>query len=395
MVEVNAIAGVHCDRMGPRTVILGLSLLALLAPSRAGALMSLRRGDAPPPFVLKDLRGKTVGSDTLANAVSVVLFWSTWSPRSTDLLVDFRRHAATYGGRGLKIVAVNIDGESLGAEQKAAVRDFAAALDLPFPVLLDGGLKSFASWGVMAHPTEVLLDAGGRIAYLLPGYPETLREELEEQIRGALGIREAPPAAAAVSAGFAPQGMAQQHYNLGRQLLAKGEADKALQAFRRAAAADAAFLDPVVMVARVSLAAGDLAEAEQLVRQVAAEAVNRGDLRYLLGGLMLAKGDPDAAERAFRALRERLPREGWGAWGLGQVALARGDRAAALALFREARALQPDNVEGEAAVTRTFRDRWQRRETLPEEEGFVAVFPALGEMRERYRRLFGAPGSAP
>jgi hypothetical protein len=34
-----------------------------------------------------------------------------------------------------------------------------------------------------------------------------------------------------------------------------------------------------------------------------------------------------------------------------------------------------------------------RRETVPEEEGFIAVFPSLGEIRERYRRLFGAAGS--
>ena len=106
---------------------------------------------------------------------------------------DFKRHAAAYGAKGLRIVAVNIDGENLGAAQQAAIREFAAARDLPFPVLLDEGLKTFAAWGVMAHPTEVLLDAGGRIAYVLPGYPETLREELEEEIMKALGVA-TPPA---------------------------------------------------------------------------------------------------------------------------------------------------------------------------------------------------------
>jgi hypothetical protein len=105
---------------------------------------------------------------------------------------------------------------------------------------------------------------------------------------------------------------------------------------------------------------------------------------------MLAKGDLDAAQRAFRGLQERLPQEGWGEWGLGQTTLARGDRAGALALFKEARALQAENPEGEAFVRRHFRDRWLRRESTPEDEGFVSLFPILGEVRERYRKLFGA-----
>jgi tetratricopeptide (TPR) repeat protein len=188
--------------------------------------------------------------------------------------------------------------------------------------------------------------------------------------------------------------MALQHYNLGRQLLEKGDHEKALEAFRRAADADPAFLEAGIMIARVSLAFGDLAAAERLARQVSPEAINRGDLRYLLGNLMLAKGEMDAAERAFRGLQERLPQEGWGEWGLGQVSLGRGDHAGALAQFRAARALQAANIEGESFVRRHFRDRWMRRETVPEEEGFITVFPALGETRERYRKLFGSVGSS-
>ena len=175
--------------MKTRTIATVLALLPLLLlPGRAEALMNLRPGDAPPPFVLSDLTGKQVGSEALAGAPSVVLFWSTWSPRSGEMLDDFKRHAAAYGGKGLKIVAINIDGENLGAAQKAAIREYAVARDLPFPVLLDEDLRTFSSWGIMAHPTEVVLDAGGRIAYVLPGYPLSLREELEEEIKKALGV---------------------------------------------------------------------------------------------------------------------------------------------------------------------------------------------------------------
>ena len=377
-----------------RIAVLALLALAAAQPRAAAALMSLRPGDAPPPFALPDLAGKRFESASLAGAPAAVLFWSTWSPRSAEMLEDFKRHAAAYGGAGLRVVAVNIDGEALGEAQRTAIREYAAARALPFPVLLDEGLKTFSAWGVMAHPTEVVLDAGGRIAYVLPGYPLSLREELEAALRRAAGIEAPPRRETPVSTGYVPQGMALQHFNLGRRLLAKGDPERALEAFRRAAAADPGFLEAAVLAARVSLATGDLAPAEQLARRLGPDLANRGDLRYLLGGLLLARGDGEAAERAFRELREQLPREGWGAWGLGQTALARDGHAAALGLFREARALQPDNPEGEAFVRRHFRERWLRRETVPEEDGFVVVFPALGELRERYRGLYGAGGGA-
>ena len=369
-----------------RTVAVALTAMILTLPSAAGALMTLRPGDAPPPFTLAELSGKPVGSDSLAGSVSVVLFWSTWSPRSAEMFEDFKRHAATYAAHGLKIVAINNDGETLGPGQIAAVRDYASARELPFPVLLDEGLKVFAAWGVMAHPTEVVLDAGGRIAYVLPGYPETLRDELEEQIRKALGI--ATPPVAATPALSEPQEEARTLANLGRQFLAKGDPERARDAFLKAVAADPDSLDDAIMVARISLSLGSPVEAEQLARQISPEAINRGDLRYLLGSLMLFKGDLAAAERTFLILKERLPDEGWGPWGLGLVALARGDHKGALGLLEQAARLQPENPEATAFVRRYFRDSCQHQESFEEEAGYVKLFPALAEVKERFCRIF-------
>jgi tetratricopeptide (TPR) repeat protein len=378
--------------MSLRIAVVALAALVLALPGAAAALMTLRIGEQPPAFELADLVGKHVGSEALAGAPAVVVFWSTWSPRSAEVLDDFKRLATSYGVNGLRVVAINADAEHLGSSRLDEIRGFAAARELPFPVLVDDGLKTYGAWGVMAYPTEVVLDASGRIAYVLPGYPPSLREELEEQIRRVLGLPALRRREAALSAGYVPANMAQQHYNLGRQLLAIGDREQALAALRRAVAADPDFLDPAVMIARVSLAAGDLEVAEGLARQVTPEAVNRGDLRYLLGCLMLAKGELDAAEQVFRGLRGRLPKEGWWAWGLAQVELARGDRPGALELFAQARALQPDNPEGEAAVSRHFRDRWMRGETPPDEDAYVALFPALGAARAAYRKL-AAPRS--
>jgi tetratricopeptide (TPR) repeat protein len=247
----------------------------------------------------------------------------------------------------------------------------------------------------MAHPTEVVLDAGGRIAYVLPGYPLSLREELEESIRKILGL--APPPAASPGMTAGPPQEALAAWNLGRQFLAKRDPERAREAFRAAAAVDPSSPEAPLMVARISLALGSPAEAEELVRQVGAEMLGRGDLRYLLGNLMLFKGDLGAAERTFRALQERLPGQGWGAWGLGMVALARGEHRGALAFLEAASRAQAENLEAEAFVRRHFRDRYLRQEPIPEEEGFIRIFPALAELKERYLRVFAPhlPAEAP
>ena len=243
----------------------------------------------------------------MAGGASVVLFWSTWSPRSAEMFDDFKRYAAAYAGKGLKIVAINIDGENLGPAQKAAIREYASTRELPFPVLLDEGLRTFSAWGVMAHPTEVVLDDAGRIAYVLPGYPLSLREELEDAIRKALGVPVTPQRETTSSVAYLPQGdgvaALQSRPPAARQGRSRGRRSRRSAALRPPTPP---FSKPPVMTARVSLAFGSLAEAEQLARQVSPEVINRGDLRYLLGGLMLAKGDLEAAQRAFRGLQEQL-----------------------------------------------------------------------------------------
>ena len=45
-------------------------------------------------------------------------------------------------------------------------------------------------------------------------------------------------------------------------------------------------------------------------------------------------------------------------------------------------------------MRRYVRERWMRRETVPDEDGFIEVFPELGEVRERFRKLYGASGAA-
>ena len=164
-----------------------LCALLLIVPASASALEGLKPGDAAPRFSLPDLAVGRITLGDLAGAPGAIVFWSTWSPRSAEVLADFAARHAEWSAAGLRVVAVNADRERLDPAGRAAVERYVAGMNLPFPVVVDEGLETYAAYGVMALPTTVLVDPGGRISYALAGYPFTLREELEGQVALALG----------------------------------------------------------------------------------------------------------------------------------------------------------------------------------------------------------------
>ena len=162
-------------------------MLLLLAPS-AGALEGIEAGQAAPPFELFDLSGRRATLGGAKAEARVLLFWSTWSPRSAEILEDFRGYHKEYASRGLKVLAINCDHEGLTAKQRDIVSYYATGMNLPFPVVLDELLQTYAAYGVMALPSAVVIDGAGRIAYTLGGYPPAYREELKDSF-----VRLLPP----------------------------------------------------------------------------------------------------------------------------------------------------------------------------------------------------------
>jgi peroxiredoxin len=157
-------------------------VFGLVSATPAEALTGIENDMIPPPFTLPDDNGEEVSLSSFQGSPLAIIFWSTWSPRSKEILEDFREHHSKYSSEGLKIIAINIDGEKLNNLQHNEIREYASSMALPFPILYDDELLTFASYGVMAHPSFVLIDSGGKVAYSLGGYPLSLREELRENI---------------------------------------------------------------------------------------------------------------------------------------------------------------------------------------------------------------------
>ncbi len=369
-------------------------LPCILPAAEAAAMKNLAVGQAAPAFSLGDVEGKAFESSSLAGAPAVVIFWSTWSPRSADMLADAGKIFQELSPKGLKVVAVNVDGENLSADRRREITDYAARMALPFPVLVDDRLAAFAAFGVVAHPSAAVLDAGGRTVYIINGYALSQREEFRDAILKVLGLYVEPEAPKAATAVYVPKGGALQFFNMGRQMMEMGQADKAMDYLNKSMERDPSFMEPFIAAARLSLTEGDLPRGEEMLKKLDPEAINRNDVRFLLGYLMLLKEKPAGAEAIFKSIADKAPAEGLGQWGLGLVALARGDGAAA-ALMEEAAKARPELFEAKAYLRRHFSGIWMKGESAPEEARFIALVPTLGETKERYRKLFSPGPAAP
>lgn len=350
-------------------------LLLFAAPVSSQAMEHVKVGQVPVEFSLPSLKGGAVSLDYFLGGPGVIVFWSTWSPRSLEILGDFRHYQDTRGTEGLKVIAVNADRESLSESDRNDVAHLVRELEFPFPVVFDVGLRTYAAYGVMALPSAVVLGADGRVAYTLGGYPPTYREQFWDSVMIATGAAQPAPTrvaerpAEAAAADPAPSCM------LPRARYCQLQAERGPGA-----------KNPAVLAVRLAVCRGDADEAQRMMRGVGKDQFVRGDMRFALAGLMLLKGRAAEAAGAFRTLKERHPAEGWGDWGLGMLALAEGDERGALAHMRDAAAKGGSSAEAETAVLQFLSGYWQDRRSAPAEDGFLSIFKELVAVRDCFER---------
>ncbi len=371
-----------------RLLIAALAVLAAATssiPAEAQAMLHTKVGDRVRVITLADLSGTPRSTDASKGRPRVIAFFTTWSPRSAELLEDLKRLHPLIEPKGVRVLAVCVDGENLSSDRRAAIGEYAKHLDLPFPVLLDDGLAVYSAWGVVASPTTVLADAEEEIVYILAGYPSTFRQELEDRILALAGIASEVAAAPPV----VQMSESQRLRIAGMNLLGLGQTDKALAFFVKAAAADTTSVEPVIMMIRVHLQQGDNGPAGDLLAKVTGDALNRPDFRFLKGLHALYTGNSPEASATFEALAKGYPAEGWGAWGAALAALAANNVPEGIAHLRAAGQLAPPDPLVTSLVFAFARSLWSKGTAFRQEDNLVAVFPELDEVRAKYRRMFG------
>jgi thiol-disulfide isomerase/thioredoxin len=111
---------------------------------------------AGAPKTLADYRGKVV----------LLNFWASWCPPCLREMPSMERLRVKMAGRPLAIVALD------SAEAPEEVNAYLSRMTLGFPILLDPDGSNTRRWKVFALPTTFLLDAEGRVRYVLTGPTE-------------------------------------------------------------------------------------------------------------------------------------------------------------------------------------------------------------------------------
>ncbi len=351
------------------TVATLLAVLLCTKPSISAAFKNVQLSQAPPAFALKDTTGKEwKSSEIYGRGATVVVFWATWSPRSTEIIVDLEALRVKIGPEKVQIVTVNCEHPSISAADREAIAAAAKKAGFSGPALIDDGLIAYNEYGAMALPSTLVVGADAKVAFLLAGYPSTLREDLADAVRKAAGL----PGEAELRPvqEYVPKNHALMYYNLGRQLASKGQDEKAeaqlkisvekdpdfkksrlelglvykrtgrkesaLAEFQRAKEIDPKSHEALYQLAVVSLQTGDFPGAGKLFEELLAEFPEREE--FALGGALAAKYQgKDAEYRKSREAAAKLsPAEARYVFEMGGIAESQKDEALAAELYRRA-----------------------------------------------------------
>jgi thiol-disulfide isomerase/thioredoxin len=339
------------------------------APSISAAFKNVQVGQIPPVFTLKDLGGKEWKSEAVyTGKATAVIFWATWSPRSAEVIRDLEALRAKIGPEKVQIVTVNCEHPTITSADRDAITAAAKDLGLSGPALVDDGLIAFNDYGAMALPSTLVVGTGGKVDYILAGYPTTLRDELADAVRKAAGLpteAEQRPVQE-----YVPKNRALMYYNLGRQLASKGQEEKAeeqlkiaiekdpdfkkprvelgliykktgrhelaLAEFKRAKEIDPKDHEALYQLAAVTLQAGKFAEAAGLFADLLTEFPEREELA--LGAALAAKyqGKEEEYRKGREAAVKLYPADPRYIYEMGGVAESQKDAALAAEFYRRA-----------------------------------------------------------
>ena len=140
-------------------------------------------GDAAPAFALPTAAGETVALAKLRGKVLYVDFWASWCAPCRRSFPWMNAMNRLYGGKGLVIVAVNVDKKRADAER------FLAETPAEFAVLYDPQGATPAAYAVRGMPSSYLIDTSGNVVAIEVGFRDERRAALEERIRALVETR--------------------------------------------------------------------------------------------------------------------------------------------------------------------------------------------------------------
>jgi len=140
--------------------------MGLLLGGTQAAGFEARAATPAPELQARDLTGVPKNLADYRGKVVLLNFWASWCPPCLREMPSMERLRMKMTGRPLAIVALD------SAETPAEVNAYLSRMKLGFPILLDPDGSNTKRWKVFALPTSFLLDANGRVRYVLTGPTE-------------------------------------------------------------------------------------------------------------------------------------------------------------------------------------------------------------------------------
>jgi len=157
-----------------------LIAIVLLLSSWAGAAKietSPEVGSYAPPFVLRDLEGKTVSLESLKGKVILLNFWATYCVPCKTEMPSMNALYEALKDKGFLVIAVSID------TSEKPVKSFVSGKRLRFPVVLDRDKEVFFdAYAVLGLPTSFLIDRNGIIVEKFIGPMEWGSTDMKDRI---------------------------------------------------------------------------------------------------------------------------------------------------------------------------------------------------------------------
>jgi thiol-disulfide isomerase/thioredoxin len=263
-------------RLVPALALSLLSQAAALPGVAAAELRGIREGDALPSRSLKTPEGKDLALPGGEKGTVVVVFWSTWSPRSLPLLALWQEMAGEYSSHPLRVVAVNADHQVMDAERREAVKKYLADNGVTLPVAIDDGLALYNEIGVIALPTTLFFRADPAGAVLVresPGFPSSARLDLREELETELGIakKEEPAGHPRGQLAYQPANNALLYFGMGNALHKVGMPEKGHLRWAEALRRDGDYPDPLLALEQDFFAKGRTPESEAALHDFLAQ----------------------------------------------------------------------------------------------------------------------------
>jgi thiol-disulfide isomerase/thioredoxin len=140
--------------------------LLLVAQCVASAEPELEVWTGPnpaPPIALKTLDGQPFQLQQLRGKVVLVNFWATWCEPCVEEMPSLQKLRTRLQGAPFEVVAVNHQ------EGEARIRGFLKKVPLDFPIVRDTDGDVTRAWHARLFPSSYLVDAEGKIRYVLAG----------------------------------------------------------------------------------------------------------------------------------------------------------------------------------------------------------------------------------